>query len=149
MELNTVEIAITAIGTANPVNKKSQQDAAELISTALNLSPVKKRLLKSVYKATGIDTRYSVLGDYCKAPGEFDFFPNDPEMPFPTTAKRMEVYKNNALQLSLAAIQNCLLALPDFKKEEIIHVITISCTGMYAPGLDIEIVHQLNLRGGY
>ena len=146
MELNTVEIAITAIGTSNPVYKRSQQDVAELISTTLNLSPAKKRLLKAVYKATGIETRYSVLGDYCKAPGEFDFFPNDPKMSFPTTAKRMEVYKDNALQLSLTAIESCFLVTPGFKKEEITHVITVSCTGMYAPGLDIEIVQRLNLN---
>lgn len=146
LEFNTVEIAITAIGTANPIYQRTQHDAAELVAKVLNLTPTKTRLLKSVYKATGIKTRYSVLGDYCKAPGEFDFFPNEPNMPFPTTAKRMEVYKENALQLSLQAIENCFLALPLHKTNEITHVITVSCTGMYAPGLDIEIVQSLNLN---
>ncbi len=141
-----MEIALTAIGTANPTYKRRQLDTAELISAGLNLKPAEKRLLKSVYKATGIEQRHSVLADYCKAPGEFEFFPNDPNASFPTTAERMKVYKDNALKLALAAIENCLATLDHFDKNEITHLITVSCTGMYAPGIDIEIVQQLNLH---
>ncbi len=133
---------ITAIGTANPPFKRSQREAAELVSVALNLKPSERRLLKSIYKATGIEQRYSVLSDYCKKPGEFDFFPNDSSHAFPSTAERMKLYKDNALDLALTAIANCL---GQFKKSDITHLITVSCTGMYAPGIDIEIVQQLNL----
>lgn len=141
-----MEVAITAIGTANPVYKRNQQEVPELISAALNLTPAEKRLLKSIYKATGIENRYSVLADYCRSPGQFEFFPNDPDLPFPTTAARMKLYKENALNLALQAIENCLGRLNNFNKNEITHLITISCTGMYAPGIDIEIVQKLNLN---
>ena len=140
------QIAITAIGTANPKYKQSQPETAELISIALNLKPAKKRLLKSVYRATGIEQRYSVLSDYCKSPGEFEFFPNKADAPFPGTAARMKIYKDNALDLALSAIKNCLSSLDDFSVQEITHLITVSCTGMYAPGIDIEIVQQLPLN---
>lgn len=138
--------AITAIGVANPAYKRPQLETAELIITGLNLNPVEKRLLKSVYRTTGIEERYSVLSDYCKSAGQFEFFPNDPEALFPSTAARMKVYKENALQLALAAIKNCLSEMEDFNHKHITHVITVSCTGMYAPGLDIEIVKELNLE---
>jgi len=138
--------AITAIGIANPPFKRSQDGAAELVSNALGLKRAERRLLKSVYKATGINQRYSVLGDYCKEPGQFDFFPNDPTASFPTTAARMKIYKQHALTLAIAAIEDCLATVNCVNKNEITHLITVSCTGMYAPGIDIEIVQQLALH---
>lgn len=70
----TSKPAITAIGTANPPYSRPQQDTADFIAAALNLKPSEKRLLKSVYKATGIQQRYSVLKDYEANLGEFTFF---------------------------------------------------------------------------
>ena len=122
-----------------------QQDAAKLISDGFHLNFGQKKLLKRIYKSSGIETRYSVLSDYCKLPGEFEFFPNHPDDSFPTTADRMKIYKDHALNLALAAIENCLNSLGTFNKKEITHLITISCTGMYAPGIDIEIVQKLKL----
>lgn len=138
--------AITAIGIANPAYKRPQLETAEFIITRFNLNPVERRLLKSIYRATGIEERYSVLSDYCKSVEQFEFFPNDPEAPFPPTSARMKVYKENALPLALAAINDCLSQLEGFNKKNITHVITVSCTGMYAPGIDIEIVKELNLE---
>lgn len=137
-----MEVAITSIGVANPKHKQEQQYVAELVAETLALKPAERRLLKSVYKSTGIEYRHSVIGDFCKKPGEYEFFPNDPNLPFPTTADRMRVYKDNALKLALTAIRNCI---KNVDKKSITHVITVSCTGMYAPGLDIEIVSALKL----
>ena len=134
--------AMTAIGTANPPYKRTQQDIAELISEGFHLNLAQKKILKRIYKSSGIEQRHSVLTDYCKLPGEFEFFPNDPTDNFPTTAQRMAVYKANAFTLALAAIKDCLKQV---KKPDITHVITVSCTGMYAPGIDIEIVQALKL----
>lgn len=139
-------IAITAIGTANPINRRNQNEIANLICEGLQLKPAQRRLLKSVYNATGIEHRYSVLDDYVKNPAEFEFFPNNPDAPYPSTSARMKLYKDNALQLALKAIKNCLASFNDFNLKNITHLITISCTGMYAPGIDIEIVQQLNLN---
>lgn len=141
-----MQVAITSIGTANPSFKKTQMETAELISAALHLKPAEKRLLRSVYRATGIDERHSVLSDYHKEPGQFEFFPNLPDSPFPSTSARMQVYKDNALNLALSAIQDCFSKIDVFNKNSITHVITVSCTGMYAPGLDIEIVQHLQLN---
>lgn len=140
-----MEAAITGIGIATPKYKQSQQAASELVSKVLNLNPLEKRKLKALYRFTGIDYRYSVLSDVCKEFGELNFFPNDIEMPFPTTEKRMAIYKENALPLALDAIENCFSEIM-FDKREITHLITVSCTGMYAPGLDIELVHHLQLK---
>lgn len=138
--------AIISIGTANPGYQKNQLEVAEFMASTFDLQPSEKRLLKSVYKATGIQQRYSVLNDYCRQPGEFDFFPNNANDPFPSTAERMKIYKEHALDLALLSINNCISSLVDFNKKDITHLITVSCTGMYAPGIDIEIVHALQLN---
>ena len=39
-----METAITAIGTANPINKRYQKDIAELISIGLQLKPSRKEI---------------------------------------------------------------------------------------------------------
>lgn len=137
---------ITAIGTANPQYQRNQAEIGELVSSISNLSMAQKKILKAVYRSTGIKKRYSVLEDFCKSTGAFTFFPNDINTSFPSTAQRMEIYKANALDLALASIADCVIQIDNFKYNEITHLITVSCTGMYAPGIDIEIVQKLKMN---
>jgi prepilin-type processing-associated H-X9-DG protein len=58
----------------------------------------------------------------------------------------MEVFKKHALDLSLAAINKCIEKIPTIEKREITHLVVVSCTGMYAPGLDIDLVKALGLN---
>lgn len=134
--------SIVSIGTAVPANKLKQLEVAELISERLNLAAPKKRLLKSIYKATGIDTRYSVISDTSFLSSKIA----QNAMLDLTTAGRMQLYKEHALSLALSAIEQCVADQTDHQLSDISHVITVSCTGMYAPGLDIEIVQKLQLR---
>ena len=55
----------------------------------------------------------------------------------------MAIYKKYALPLCIKAINDC--GVYSDKKNKITHIITVSCTGMYAPGLDIEIINELKL----
>jgi alpha-pyrone synthase len=144
--MNSNRPAIIAIGTANPQYVKLQLETAKLIATSLELAPAQRRLLISIYRATGIDKRYSVLSDYSKQAGELETFPNNSVDTFPSTAQRMQIYKDNALGLSIQAIQDCIGQLENFSEKNITHLITVSCTGMYAPGIDIEIVQQFGLK---
>ncbi|KTC90324.1 type III polyketide synthase [Fluoribacter dumoffii] len=135
---------ITAIGIATPPFMRTQDEIAELISTGFHLDEAQKKILKKIYKSSGIETRHSVLTDYCKKPGQFEFFPNTAHGSFPSTFQRMQLYKDNALNLAVESIENCLNSI-NFDRSKITHLITVSCTGMYAPGIDIEIVQKLNL----
>ncbi len=139
---------ISAIGTANPENKIPQQDASRFMEQSLALNNEEKRKLKALYRLSGIQNRYSVLEDYSRDYGEFDFFPNTENLePFPTTQDRMKVYGEEASNLAVSAIQQCLAQVAGIEKQEITHLITVSCTGMHAPGIDIEIVQKLGLPG--
>lgn len=141
-----MQSSITAIGIANPAYRRAQNEVAELICAAFNLKSSQQKILKAIYKASGIDFRHSVIGDYSKSPGEFEFFPNTLEQQFPSTSERMKLYQKTALPLALTAIKSCLDNIKSLDIKDITHLITISCTGMYAPGIDIEIIQQLGLR---
>lgn len=136
---------ITAIGTANPQNRFKQSQIADFMVRAMQLNAEQGRKLRAIFNASGIDYRYSVLTDYGLNDG-FTFYPNTPDFePFPSTSKRLACFRTHALDLSVAAVQNMLLMRPYFELNSITHLITVSCTGLYAPGLDIELVNKLGL----
>jgi predicted naringenin-chalcone synthase len=65
---------------------------------------------------------------------------------FPTTAQRMELFEQSAPVLMRKAVDK--LALSDQERATITHVLVTCCTGLYAPGLDFEIVDHLGLSPG-
>ena len=136
-----------AIGTANPVHRIAQPQIADFMAQALEFGENDARKLRALYRVSGIEHRYSVLPDYGRTNGNYTFFPNTPGLePFPSVGQRMAVYRREALPLATEAVRDCLRQVPDVAPASITHVITVSCTGMYAPGLDIELVQVLGLR---
>ncbi len=136
---------ITSIGTATPPHLLRQSTIADFMIRAMELGKEDSRKLQVLFRASGIETRYSVLEDYGKTEG-FHFFENTPGMePFPTTKRRLELYRKHALSVSVEAVLRCLSPLRNFRKDSITHLIVVSCTGMYAPGLDIDLVKALGL----
>lgn len=105
-----------------------------------------KRKLHVLYRATGIHRRHSVIQDYASVdPKSWTFYPQTKNLaPFPSTKARVGMYKKEALPLSLAAIKDCFFNTR-VAPGEITHLVTVSCTGMYAPGLDIDLINELNL----
>ncbi|PRY53076.1 putative naringenin-chalcone synthase [Arcticibacter pallidicorallinus] len=137
---------ISAIGTSNPVNKFRQDRILQFMIDAHELDEHNSRRLEKLYHVSGIDYRHSVIDDFGKDRGQYEFFGNeDGLMPFPTTSKRSDLYESTALNLCLRAVDSCLGSIL-FNAQDITHLITVSCTGMYAPGLDIEIVESLRLN---
>ncbi len=133
---------IKYIGTAVPSFTIPQSEVIHFMSKMMDVPDEDKRKLRIIYKASGITKRHSVIDDFSRAEN-FEFFSNETDAPHPDTAERMLLYEKEAPKLALAAIKD---ALPeDFDYQSITHLITFSCTGMYAPGLDLDLVEQLNL----
>lgn len=132
---------ITSIGIAVPRHKFEQRTIARFMEQ-LTDDETERRKIRAVFRGSAISTRYSVLPDYGLVSG-FSFFPNTNDLnAFPTTAQRMTAYQEYACDLSLEAVVNCV---PREKIPGVTHLITVSCTGMYAPGLDIDLVNKLQL----
>ncbi|MCI4669430.1 MAG: type III polyketide synthase [Bacteroidia bacterium] len=133
---------INAVGTSVPGKKIPQERIFQFMQKAHGLDQLEARKLRVLYRATGISTRHSVIQDY-ERDNDFEFFPNSENLePFPSTSDRMKVYQKEAKKLSLEAIRK----IKSFNPEEITHLITVSCTGMYAPGLDIDLTNELGIR---
>ena len=136
---------ITAIGTANPTNRFSQSTIAEFMLRSMRLNNGDGRKLKTIFNASGIEYRHSVLEDYGRQ-SNYSFFSEDKSFQnLPSTEERLRVFRKHALGLSVAAIEDMLTRRPSFSLETVSHLLIVCCTGMYAPGLDIELVRRLGL----
>jgi len=65
---------------------------------------------------------------------------------FPNTARRMKLFEQCAPELMRKALDRLLLS--EEERSGITHVLVTCCTGLYAPGLDFEIVDHLGLSTG-
>jgi predicted naringenin-chalcone synthase len=135
---------IISIGTAVPAYKHRQEDILPFMQGIYGLEKEAGRKLKFLYHQSGIQTRYSVIPDYSRPIQQWQFYPPTENLePFPSIELRMRWYQEHAAPLSLSAIRNCLEGVSDTR--EITHLITVSCTGMSAPGLDLELMEALGL----
>ncbi|WP_375584530.1 type III polyketide synthase [Cyclobacterium xiamenense] len=135
---------IVSIGLANPGEPIPQDKISRFMQLAHGLDPLESRKLGFIYRKSGILERYSALNDFnFDDPDKFDFFPNNKRLePFPGTAKRMEVFRSVAPGLAQTAIRQCLQGA-NMQPSEVTHLILVSCTGMYAPGVEMDIIQTI------
>ena len=133
---------INRIATAVPQNDVHQA----FIDFATNLLPegTSRRLFGRMARLSAIGHRYSFVNPITNEDGSWEdeeqiYVPGN----FPTTARRMELFERFAPQLAHAALDKLSLTAPE--RQAITHVIVTSCTGLYAPGLDFEVVNHLGL----
>jgi predicted naringenin-chalcone synthase len=135
---------IISIGTSVPEFKHQQDDILRFMSRIYAFNEKERRTLKYLYHQSGIKSRYSVLSDYSEEPAGWTFYPPAENLePFPSLEERMKIFNRHAVNLSADAIRNCLENKMDI--QEITHLITVTCTGLSAPGLDLQLVELLNL----
>lgn len=80
------------------------------------------------------------------SPERQTFFPPavSPDDCGPTTAQRMQLYERHAAELAADSVVQAL-DQSQFADTEITHLITVSCTGFCAPGLDVAIIKRCGL----
>ncbi|MBB1282881.1 type III polyketide synthase [Flavisolibacter sp. BT320] len=136
---------IVSIGTALPPYCHSQMEILPFMQQVYALPEVEARKLRFLYAKSGIDQRYSVLPDYTKPPSDWKFYaPSENLEPFPTLEQRMAVFQKQAPLLSVDAIRDCLNHT--HQKNRVTHLITVSCTGMSAPGLDLQVMELMDFE---
>jgi predicted naringenin-chalcone synthase len=135
---------IISIATSVPAYCHKQTDIFAFMQNVYQLDATDARKLKFLYDHSGISTRYSAVADYNGSKQQNEFIPSDKNLAFPLLEQRMEIFDHAALAISIKSIRNCIqnIILPN----QITHLITISCTGMSAPGLDLQLVEALGLR---
>ncbi len=84
------------------------------------------------------------MSDYSEEPSAWTFYPPTENIePFPSLEERMKIFNREAVVLSAAAIRNCLENQMDLSG--VTHLITVTCTGLSAPGLDLQLMELLDL----
>ena len=136
---------IISIATGVPAYKHQQENIFEFADSIYSSNETDSRKLKFLYRHSGIDTRYSVLPDYSTSAEDRQFYSKSKDLePFPCLEKRMEWFADNAVTLSVKTIKDCIVG--KIEPHEITHLITVSCTGMSAPGMDLEIMEAMDLH---
>jgi predicted naringenin-chalcone synthase len=113
------------------------------MAESLPFTDKEKKVLRYLYRKSGIETRYSVLPDFGSQNGKERFYNTENHFS-PRVENRLSVYDDASIPLALEAIENCLNN-SSINSSEFTHLITISCTGMSAPGMDTEIIKTLGL----
>ena len=137
---------IESIATGNPPLRKSQPEAAEFMTQIESLPEPLRNRLPAIYRGSAIENRYSCVSDYGEDdPDAFSFFPPTWKLePAPSTKERNERYREAAIPLA-EDVSERALRQSGVDAEDITHVVAVSCTGFFAPGLDVEIVKRLGL----
>lgn len=140
-------------GTAVPDCILLQEEALNLARLLCAQTEEQLTWLPNLYNHTGIKTRRIVLDRNIIE----DIFQkkNTTQSPFiptglcndhgPTTAQRMEHYQRLGTPLALEASRQ---AIDDAKieVEKLTHLITVTCTGFFAPGFDYHLIKNLELH---
>ena len=140
-------VRIGGLGNATPRGSFAQETAIPLAAARCCRNERERLWLERIYRASGVQRRGSVLleGDDDVASIESFYAPRvSTEDRGPTTAARLARYAQEAGKLAAHA---CTTALGDAAVEpmRITHLVTVSCTGLFSPGLDAELIAQLGL----
>lgn len=143
---------IVGIGLATPPHTLDQSQAASLAVATTLTDPSQRQLVEGLFARAGVASRASAILSSTRSAGE------DPDQTlytpdsgasdsWPTTSARMSLYREHAGALSVLAARR---ALEDAKVDarEITHLIAVSCTGLEAPGVDVELMTSLQLSAG-
>jgi alpha-pyrone synthase len=147
-----MSFTILGMGTALPANRITQDEAARAATIVCCQTAEQAALLPLLYRLTGIETRHMVVPQQVvddvlagTSQSESLFLPRESVNRGPTTQERMQVYAREAGPLAIQAAERALQA-SGFNARQLTHLITVSCTGFAAPGIDSELIKALNLR---
>lgn len=134
---------ILDISTAVPAYSANREELTKFYAQALDsidmsASEKKMRLLCA---KTEINNRFSCIPDFNGNQHEL-FIDNYYKQ---SVEKRMALYKEKIMPLAANAIDK-LLQQTNIKPYDITHIITVSCTGLFAPGLEFLVAEQYGLQ---
>lgn len=156
--------SILGLGTASPPHQMTQADAVQMFTDIVCEDERQARLGRVLFRKAEVQTRGTVLPhrfayDWTspavaaeQEAGGSDLASPSVALPRlesarshgPTTRERMELYSRFAAGLACESSQMAL-DQARINPREITHLITVSCTGFDAPGVDIELIERLGL----
>ncbi len=128
------------ITTASPPYKVDQSLATEELKKRMAVTPVTGRMIDMASHHSGISTRYFVIPDG-ELGAEKKFYSNSSGYISPDTKTRMTEYERWSKELTGNAVAE-IIAKNNIDPNDVERLITISCTGFFAPGLDYYLIDR-------
>lgn len=135
---------ILALATALPQYNLDQTSLAQKVIKMVEPGPKTAQFIENMYIKTQIKRRYSILDFESNSQGN-EFFGKNFLNNIPGTKARNDIYIKEAPKLALKAAQSAI-AQWNREPKEITHIISVSCTGVMAPGIEFILQDQLNLN---
>ncbi|MBZ4488419.1 type III polyketide synthase [Microbacterium sp. cx-55] len=136
--------SIVAIGTAVPPTRLAQHDVREVFATQPGIGRLTQRLVHAAFDASAIEYRHTVLSGLLGDPGDGLSVRHGDVLLSPPTSARNAEYRRLVPALFAEASRQAL-SDAGLDAAAVTHVITVSCTGLFAPGPDMRLVRDLGL----
>jgi predicted naringenin-chalcone synthase len=152
-------VSIRSIGTALPPTVIDQPHIRDVFRSQPGLGRLAPRLIGAVFDGAAIDTRHTVIAELGAEPvaepaaggsGDDGATPTfydraEGRILRPTTGVRNDVYVAESPDLFARAAEEALAGAAGITAADVTHVVTVSCTGFFAPGPDYLLVRRLGL----
>jgi predicted naringenin-chalcone synthase len=142
--------AIIALETLVPDTVLHQDVVRDVFAAQPGLGRLAQRLVPATFDNAAIETRHSAIREMSwESESESDdplfFDSRSGNLLVPSTKQRNDLYAEEAGRLYVDVARK---ATEGIDRSRITHVITVSCTGFFAPGPEYLIARELELRPG-
>ena len=131
---------INKIGLANAPYKHAQGDIKTFALKQYNVPEKYIHRISSMYDNSMINYRHSAIGDFTENEHKPFLFKSSTEEA--STEDRMQVFFDVAPKMGEKAVRSII---DEKSLQNLTHIITVSCTGISAPGLEFNLIESLNL----
>jgi predicted naringenin-chalcone synthase len=144
-----MRFTILGQGTAVPEHFIERQHSIALAADNFCETERERKLVPALYRMAGVKKRHSTIlrsSSNGAAGPEFDLLypPANREDRGPAVSARMKIYEDKAHplanQAAVTALENSGVSPAD-----ITHLVTVSCSGFFAPGVDVKLIKSLGL----
>ena len=145
-----MKFTILGQGTAVPEHSIGRKESVDMVTQHFCRSDKERRVVPALYRMAGVKKRHSVLlkprmpednGPQYVLMRE----PTSPEDMGPPVSERMALYEERAHPLAQEAASKAI-DRSGLGPEAITHLVTVSCSGFFAPGVDVKLIQGLGLR---
>ncbi|PFG29324.1 putative naringenin-chalcone synthase [Paramicrobacterium agarici] len=143
---STMTISIASLATRTPDTVLHQPTVRDVFASQPDVSRLAQRLISTSFDQSGIETRRSAIVEFDESLDVEHpvFYDREAGLLLsPGTEARNDLYTEAAGKLFVDTARD---ATANLDTDTITHVITVSCTGFFAPGPDYLIARELGLR---
>jgi predicted naringenin-chalcone synthase len=139
-QLRDARVGILGVGSALAPHASRQQDLLPALLPSLESGSARERLARRIFDNASIDERRFCIPDFRSDSDRVLY-----QGPRPGLGSRMDVYRREAPRLAASACERALKSAR-VGAEEITHLVVVTCTGIFTPGPDVELIARLSLR---